>query len=69
MKYLKGNYHTDKYSFHPNENFIIGLRDRPKSLRTQYQIQNDRKIRTKKGVINDQNDELEIKLYPKKTKS
>ena len=42
MKYLKGQCYVEvkdrRYRIHPTGNIILGLRDEPKSLRTQYQI-------------------------------
>ena len=38
MKYLNGEYYVEvtdhRYKIDPTENFILGLRDEPKSLRT-----------------------------------
>ena len=45
MKYLNGEYYVEvkdhRYKIHPTENFILRLRDEPKSLRIQYQVQNE----------------------------
>ena len=45
MKYLDGNYNVEvkdhRYRIHPTEKNILTLRDEPKSLRTQYQVQKD----------------------------
>ena len=41
------------------------LRDEPKSLRNQYQVQNETQIRKNYKVIKDKNDELFDKNYPK----
>ena len=45
MKCPNGNYYVEvndyRYRIHPTENFILRLRDDLKSLRTQYQVQND----------------------------
>ena len=69
MKYLNGQYYVEvkdhRYNFHPTENIILRLRDEPKSLRTQYQIQNDTKIRRNQEVIKNDNDQLIVKNYPK----
>ena len=45
MKYLNGRYYVEvkdhRYIIHSTESIILGLRDEPKSLRTQYQFQNE----------------------------
>ena len=69
MKYLNERYYVEvkdhRYKIHPTENIILRLRDEPKSLRTQYQIQNEIKIRRNQKVIKNDNDELIVKNYPK----
>ena len=40
----------------------------PKSLRTQYQVINDTKIRRNQKVIKDDKGKLTVKSYPKKEK-
>ena len=69
MKYLNGNYYIEvkdkRYKIHPTENIILKLRDEPKSLRTQYQVQNETKIRRNQKVIKNDNDQLIVKNYPK----
>ena len=69
MKYLDNNYYVEvkdhRYRIHPNENIILGLRDEPKSLRTQYQVQNETQIRRNQKVIKNDNDQLVVKNYPK----
>ena len=69
MKYLYGEYYVEvkdhRQKIHPTENIISRKRDEPKSLRTQYQIQNDTKIRTNQVVIKNDNDQLVVKNYPK----
>ena len=69
MKYLNGEYYVavkdHRYRFHPTENIILRKRDEPKSLRTQYQVQNETQIRRTQKVIKNNNDELEVKNYPK----
>ena len=68
MKYLKGDYYVEvkdhRYRIHP-ENIILRKRGPPLSLRTQYQVQNDTQIRKNQKVIRTDNDELEVKNYPK----
>ena len=69
MKYLNGNYYVEvkdhRYKIHPTENIILRLRDEPKSLRTQYQVQNETQIRRNQKVIKNDNDQLIVKNYPK----
>ena len=69
MKYLNGEYYVEvkdhRYKIHPTENIILRKRDPPTSLRTQYQVQNDTKIRRNQRVIKNDNDELIVKNYPK----
>ena len=69
MKYLNGNYYVEVrdrcYKIHPTENIILRLRDEPKSLRTQYQVQNETQIRKNQKVIKNDNDQLIVKNYPK----
>ena len=69
MKYLDGNYYVEvkdhRYKIHPTENIILRKRDPPTSLRTQYQIQNETKIRRNQKVIKNDNNELVVKNYPK----
>ena len=69
MKYLDNNYYVEvkdhRYKIHPTENIILRLRDEPKSLRTQYQVQNETKIRKNQKVIKNDNDQLIVENYPK----
>ena len=53
------------YRIHPNKNNILRLRDEPKSLRAQYQVQNETQIRKNQKVIRNDKDELIVKNYPK----
>ena len=68
MKYLNGEYYVEvkvhRYKIHPTENIILRKRDEPKSLRTQYQVQNETKIRRNQKVIKN-DDQLIVKNYPK----
>ena len=68
MKYLNGKYYVEvkdhRYKIHPTENIILRLRDEPKSLRTQYQDQNETKIRRNQKVVKNDN-QLIVKNYPK----
>ena len=65
MNYLNGEYYVEvkdhRYKIHLTEKFIIGLRDPPNSLRTQYQVQNDTQIRKNQKVIKNDNDQLIVK--------
>ena len=67
MKYLNGQYYVEvkdhRYKIHPKENIILRLRDEPKSLRTQYQVQNETQIRRNQKVTKNDNDELIVKNY------
>ena len=69
MKYLNGRYYVEvkdhRYKIHPTEKIILRLRDEPKPLRTQYQVQNIIGIRKNQKVIKNDNDELIVKNYPK----
>ena len=69
MKYLNGEYYVEvkdhRYKIHPTENIILRKRDPPASLRTQYQIQHETKIRRNQKVIKNDNDQLVVKNYPK----
>ena len=69
MKYHNGNYYVEvkdhRYKIHPTENIILPKRDPPKSLRTQYQVQNETQIRRNQKVIKSGNDELIVENYPK----
>ena len=73
MKYLDGNYYVEvkdhRYKIHLTENFILKLRNEPKSLRTQYQVQNETQIRRNQKVIQNDIEELTVKNYPKNKQS
>ena len=68
MKYLNGEYYVEvkdhRYKIHPTENIILRKRDEPKSLRTQYQVQNNTQIRKNQKVV-ENNGKLVVKNYPK----
>ena len=72
MKYLNGDYYVEvkdhRYKIHPTEKNILGLKDEPKSLRTQYQVQNETKIRRNQKVIKNDDDQLLVKKYPENKK-
>ena len=69
MKYLDGYYYVEvkdhRYKIHPTENIILRKRDPPKSLTTQYQVENNTKIRTNQKVIRNEDNQLVVKNYPK----
>ena len=70
MKYVNGEYYVEvkdhRYKIHLTENIVLRKRDPPTSLRTQYQVQNDTKIRRNQKVIkNIDNGQLIVKNYPK----
>ena len=72
MKYLSGDYYVEvkdhRYKIHPTENTILRKRDEPKSLRTQYQVQNETQNRRNQKVFKNDNDQLTVKGYPKNKK-
>ena len=55
-----------RYIIHPTENIILRKRDPPLFLSFEYQVQNETHIRRNQKVIKSDNDELEVKNYPKK---
>ena len=69
MKYLNGEHYVvvkdHRYKIHPTENLILRKRDSPSSIRTQYQVQNETKIRRNQKVIKNDNDELIVKNHSK----
>ena len=69
MKYLNGRYYVEvrdhRYKIHPTENILLRKRDPPTSLRTQYQVQNETRIRRNQKVIKNDNNQLVVKNYPK----
>ena len=73
MKYLNGEYYVEvrdhRLKIHPTENIILPKRDEPKSLRTQYQVQNETQIRKNQKVVKNDNDQLVVKNYPKNKQS
>ena len=72
MKYLNGEYYWElkdhRYKIRPTENINLRKRDPPTSLRTQYQVQNETQIRRNQKVFKKNNDQLEVKNYPKNKK-
>ena len=71
MKYLNGEFYIEvkdhRYRIHPTEIIILQKRDPPTSLRTQYQVQNETKIRRNQKLIKN-DDQLIVKNYPKNEK-
>ena len=69
MKYVNGEYYVEvkdhRYKIHPTENIILRLRDEPKYLRPQYQVQNETKIRRNQKVTKNDNEQLIVKNYAK----
>ena len=69
MKYLNGEYYVEvrdhRYKSHPIENIRLRKRDPPTSLRTQYQVQNETRVRRNQKVIKNDNNQLVVKNYPK----
>ena len=53
-----------RYKIHPTENINLRKRDPPTSLKTQYQVQNETRIRKNQKVIKNDNDQLIVKTYP-----
>ena len=70
MKYLNGEYCVEvkdhRYKVHPTEKIILRKRDPPTSLRTQYQVQNDTQNRRNQKFIENDNNQLVVKIYPEK---
>ena len=54
-----------QYKNYPIEIIILRKRDPPKSLRTQYQVQNETLIRRNEKDNRNKNNEIEVKNYPK----
>ena len=69
MKYLNGQYYAEvkdrQYKIHITENIMLRLQNQSKSLRTQYQVQNETELRKNQKVIRHDNIELVDKIYPK----
>ena len=69
MKYLSGRYYVEvkdhRYLIHPRENIILRERIPPASLRTQYQVKDEVKIRKNQQVIKNDNNQLIVKNYPR----
>ena len=70
MKYLNGVFYVEvkghRYKIHSTEHKKLRKRNPPKSLRTQHQVQNETRIRKNQKVIKNDNDQLVVKIYPKK---
>ena len=69
MKQLDGDNYVEVkhhgYKVHPPENINLQKRDPPKSLRSQYHVQNETQIRKSQKVIKNDNDQLVVNIYPK----
>ena len=69
MKVPNGQYYVEvkdkRYIIHPTEFIILRKTDPPKSLRTQYQVQNETQTGKNQKVIKNNNDELVVRNYPK----
>ena len=69
MKDLNAKYYAEvkdhRYKIHPTDNIILRKRDPQSSLRTQYQAQNETQIRKNQKAMNNDNDQLVVKNYPK----
>ena len=69
MKYLNGEFYVEvkdhRYKIHPTEFIILRKRDPPTSLRVQYQVQNETQTRKIQKIIQNDNDQLIVKNYPK----
>ena len=67
MTFPKGEYYVEvkdhRYKIHPTESIFLRKRDPPKSLRIQYQVQNETQIRRNQKVIKTNRDELLVKNY------
>ena len=67
MKYLNGENYVEvkdhRYQIHPTENIISRKQYPTICLRTQYQVQNEAKIRKILKIIRIDNDELIVKNY------
>ena len=73
MNYLIGEFYVEvkyhRYIIHPTQNIILRKRDPPTSLRTQYQVQKNNQISKIQEVFRNDNDELEVKYFPKNKQS
>ena len=69
MKNLNGDYYVEvedhRYRILPTEKIILRKRDPPTILRTQNWDQNDTQIRKNQKVIRKNNNQLQVKKYPK----
>ena len=61
MKFFNVEYYVEvkdhRHRLHPIEIKILGLRDEPSYLRTQYQVQNETQIRMNQKVVKNYNKE------------
>ena len=69
MKHLTGENYVEvkhhRYKNHPTANTILRKRDPTTSRRTQYQVQNETRIRKNQKVIKNDSDEIVVKSYPR----
>ena len=69
MIYLNGRYYVEvkdkRYTIHPFCDIFSQQCDPAKSLRTEYQVQNINQIGLSQKGFRNQNNELEVKRYPK----
>ena len=69
MKYFDGQFYLEvkdhRYKIHPTDNNILLKGLPPKSLRTQYQVQNETQIKKNQKIIRNNNNESDVKNYPK----
>ena len=72
MKFLNSIFYVEvkdhQYRIHRTKKILLGLRDPPKFLKIQYQVQNYKQIRKNQKVIKNNDDELIVKNYPKNKK-
>ena len=71
MKFLNGTYYVEvkdkQILTHPTESVILRKQDEPKVFRTQNQVKNITQIRKNQKVVKNGYNQLEVKIYPKRT--
>ena len=69
MKNLDGKYYVEvkdhRYKIHAFEYIILRKQDPSTSSRAHYQVQNETQTRKNQKIIRNDNDGLEVKIYPK----